>query len=243
MSGTAVLMREVHALRRFAKELQEQMDRAPLQLKAQKAKVARHEDAVKENADAIKRLKVATHEKEVTLKTTHNQIAKHQKQLNEATAKKEYDALQHEIAADQEKCRRLEDEILAALGEGEERAARAPELEAATKKAKEEFAEWEKGAEERRAGLARQLAEARAKLKEVEASVPAGARGQYDRIVRAMGVDGFAAVRDRTCQACRTEITAQHLNDLLGGAFALCKSCGRILYLPEEPTPADDDAL
>jgi len=72
--------------------------------------------------------------------------------------------------------------------------------------------------------------------------VPPGVRAQYDRIVKAMGVDGFAAVRDRTCQACRTEITAQHRNELLAGAFLLCKSCGRVLYLPEE-APADDDAL
>jgi predicted nucleic acid-binding Zn-ribbon protein len=241
MSGTAELMREVHALRRFAKELQEQIDRAPRQLKAQQAKAAGREEAVKENADAIKKLKVAAHEKEVTLKTTQNQIAKHQKQLNEAASKKEYDALQHEIAADKETCQRLEDEVLSALGEGEERAARAPELEAAVKKAKEEFAEWEKSSKERREGWARQLAETQAKLKEVEAGVPDRVRGQYDRIVRAMGVDGFAAVQDRGCSACRTEITAQHYNDLLSNAFALCKSCGRILYLPEAPPPSDDD--
>jgi predicted nucleic acid-binding Zn-ribbon protein len=242
MSGTAVLMREVHALRRFARELQEQIDRAPRQLKAQQAKVAAREDAVKENAEAIKKLKVTAHDKEVTLKTTHNQIAKHQKQLNEAAAKKEYDALQHEIAADKEKCQRLEDEILSALAEGEERTARAPELEAAAKKAKEEFAEWEKGTTERHDGLARQLAQTQARVAEVEAGVPAGVRAQYDRIVKAMGVDGFAPVRDRICQACRTEITAQHSNELLAGVFALCKSCGRILYLPEEPASGDDDA-
>ncbi len=87
-------MREVHRLRRFARDLQEQIDRAPQQLKIQKAQGARHEDAARDNQEAIKKLKVAVHEKEVTLKTTHGQIAKHQKQLNEAASKKEYDALQ-----------------------------------------------------------------------------------------------------------------------------------------------------
>ena len=40
MPSTAELMREIHRLRRFARDLKEQIDRAPLQLKAQQAKVA-----------------------------------------------------------------------------------------------------------------------------------------------------------------------------------------------------------
>src|SRR5437667_12663744 len=100
MASTAELMREIHRLRRFARDLKEQIDRAPVQLKAQKNRATRQEDAACDNQEAIKKLKVTVHEKEVTLKTTHGQIAKHQKQLNEAASKKEYDALQSEIAAD-----------------------------------------------------------------------------------------------------------------------------------------------
>ena len=117
MASTAELMREIHRLRRFARDLQEQIDRAPRQLLAQKAKVMRQEDAARENQEAIKKLKVAVHEKEVTLKTTHGQIAKHQNQLNEAASKKEYDALQAEIAADRAKCGELEEESLTAMAE------------------------------------------------------------------------------------------------------------------------------
>src|SRR5665213_4324296 len=112
MPSTAELMREIHRLRRFARDLKEQIDRAPLQLKAQQAKVVRQEEAMNSNLEAIKKLKVAIHEKEVTLKTTHGQIAKHQKQLNEAGAKKEYDALQTEIASAREKCNQLEEDCL-----------------------------------------------------------------------------------------------------------------------------------
>ncbi len=120
MASTAELMREIHRLRRFARDLKEQIDRAALQHKAQQAKVVRQEDAVKSNQEALKKLKVTIHEKEVTLKTTHDQIAKHQKQLNEAGAKKEYDALQIEIAAARAKCTELEEESLTAMGESEE---------------------------------------------------------------------------------------------------------------------------
>ena len=88
MSGVAVVMREVHRLRRHAHELQEQLDRIPRQLKAQQTRVAREETALKDGQDAIKRLKVANHEKEVSLKTTLGKVEKHTKQLKESTTPK-----------------------------------------------------------------------------------------------------------------------------------------------------------
>ena len=233
MPSTAELMREVHRLRRFARDLQEQIERAPRQVQIQKAKVKRQEDAAHDNHEAIKKLKVAVHEKEVSLKTTHGQIGKYQQQLNEAGSKKEYDALQSEIAAAREKCGRLEEEILSAMSETEERTAKIPELDKAAQTAREEFARWEQDSGARLAALKQQLDETQARLKEVEAAVPKEVRSTYDRIVRGKGVDAFAAVENRGCAACRTEITAQQYNELLMGGFVVCKSCGRILYLPE----------
>jgi hypothetical protein len=227
-------MREVHRLRKLARDLQEQLERGPRLLKAQQAKVTRQETLLREEQDAIKRLKVTTHEKEVSLKTTHNQIAKYQKQLAGAESKKEYDALQNEIAVAIAQTRQLEDDVLAALTEGEEKTAKIPELEKAVRQAKEEAATFEKGTAERTATLAAHLAETQAKLKEVEATVPADIRTLYNRIVTAMGPDGFASVQDRTCTACHTGLTAQTYTDVQQNTFVVCKSCGRILYLAEE---------
>ena len=67
----------------------------------------------------------------------------------------------------------------------------------------------------------------------MEATVPTKIRRDFDRIVRGKGVDAFAPVENRGCASCRTEITAQQYNELLMGDFVACKSCGRILYLPE----------
>jgi predicted nucleic acid-binding Zn-ribbon protein len=234
-SGPAVLVREVHRLRKLARDLQEQLDRGPRQLKAQQAKISRQETLLREEQDAIKKSKVTTHEKEVSLKTSHNQIAKYQKQLSESASKKEYDALQNEIAITLERTRQLEDEILTALTEGEERTARVPELEKSVRQAKEEAAAFEKSMSERAASLTASLSEAQQRLKEVEATVPPDIRTQYNRIVAAMGPDGFAAVHGRNCSACHTALTIQHYTDLQQNMFYVCKSCGRILYLPEAP--------
>jgi predicted nucleic acid-binding Zn-ribbon protein len=232
-TAPALIMREAHRLRQKARDLQEQLERGPRLLKAHQAKVTRQETLLREEQEAIKKLKVATHEKEVSLKTTHNLIAKHQKQLGEAAAKKEYDALQNEIAVERARTGQLEDEILAAMTEAEERTAKLPELDKAVRQAKEESAAFEKGTAERNAGLSADLAQTQAKLGEVEATVPANIRTQYNRIVTAMGADGFAAVRDRNCAACHAALTAQHYIDLQQNLFSVCRSCGRILYLPE----------
>ena len=233
MSGPAVIFREIHRLRRYTHELEEQSKRLPLQQKAQQAKVARQEQLHRQTQDAIKHLKVEAHQKELTIKTTHGQIAKHQKQLNEATSKKEYDALQHEIAGARATLQQLEDEILTGMAETEEKTVQLPALEKAIKQAKEEYARFEAGAKERLANLQAQLTDAQQQLQEKEAAIPAKIRQHYQREVNSKGPDALAAVQDRNCAACYTSITAQQYNELQQELYVLCKSCGRILYLPE----------
>ena len=232
MSGPATLMREIHRLRRFTRDLQDQIDRLPRQAKAHQARIARQEELLKEAQEAVKKLKVAGHEKEVSLKTAHGQIAKYQKQLNEAASKKEYDALQAEIAAARATCQQLEDDILAGMAEGEERAAQVPELEKAVRQAKADLEAFERDSGARQAALTEERDRVLKQLAEVEATIPPDAREIYERLTRGRGEDALAAVVGRTCSACYTEITAQGSNELLAEKFVQCKSCGRILYLP-----------
>jgi len=233
MSGPAVLFREIHRLRRFAHDLQEQIDRLPRQQKAQQAKVARQEEILHQAQDALKHLKVEIHSKEGTLKSTHGQVAKYQKQLNEAESKKEYEALQHEINESKATCLRLEEEILGGMTETEEKTAQLPDLEKAVKQAKAEYAQFEAGMQERLTGYQTQLAEAQKQLQEQESALPANLRMQYERNIAAKGHDALSPVAGQTCAACYTEITAQQYNELKQELFVLCKSCGRVLYLPE----------
>jgi predicted nucleic acid-binding Zn-ribbon protein len=233
MSSPAAILRELHRLRRHTADLQAQVQRVPLTVRTQQNKVARQEELVKEGHETIKRLKVTIHEREVTLRTKNQQIAKHEKQLNEATSKKEYDALQAEIIASKRACRELEDEILNLMAESEERMTQIPELEKSVQQAKLETIEFEKNTQARLAGLREQLQQAERQLKEVEATLPGHVRPQYDRLMAARGEDALAQVQGRTCAACYTEITAQNYNELMQGQFVLCKSCGRMLYLPE----------
>ncbi len=233
MPGPAVILREIHRLRRFAKDLQTQIEQAPRTLKAQQGRVSRQEEILHQAQDGLKRLKVTIHEKEVSLRTALQQITKYQKQQNEAGSKKEYDALQHEIDGTKKKVSQLEDEILDAMGQNEEQTAQLPALEKTLKQVREEVAQFERDSGSRQAGYVEQLQQAEKQIAETEETLPPEIRLVYNRLLTAKGPDALSAVNGRTCMACYTEITAQNYNDVAQGNFVLCKSCGRILYLPE----------
>lgn len=238
MAGPADIFREIHRLRRFAKDLQDQLERTPRLITGQKAKLTRQEDAYKEEVEAIKKLKVGIHEKEVLLKSTHTQINKYETQLNTVSTNKEFEALKQEIKHAREKCAQFEEQILIHMTEVDERTAKLPEHEQALKKAREEFARYEKSQTERSAEQKIQLDETLAKLKNADAQIPEEFRQAYQRVINAMGPDAMAAVDGRICKACNTEITHQNYNDLRAGSFFQCKSCARILYLPEPTSSA-----
>lgn len=233
MAGPATILREIHRLRRHARDLQNEIERGPRVLKAQHAKVLRQEELLHDAKEEIKRLKMNGHEKDSLLKATLTQIAKHEKQLNESTSKKEYDALKVEIASDKEKCRKVEDDILENMSQVEEKSARLPEFEEGIKQAKGEYENFEKSFAGRVADLHQQLKVAQADLEKVELTLPTDIRQTYNREIAARGEDALAAVQNKVCQACYTEITAQAHNDLMLSQFVICKSCGRALYLPE----------
>jgi predicted nucleic acid-binding Zn-ribbon protein len=233
MPGPAAILRKLHHLRRNASDLRDEINRGPLTLKSHQAKVAKREENVRESQEAVKRLKVTIHEKEGELRAKNQQIEKHQRQLNEAAGKKEYDALKAEIAADKQTVAKLEDEIIDLMTEMETRAAHLPELQQEVDRAKKESAKVVDDIQTRRNQLTDRLNEVHQEIKAAEDSLPADLRPQYDRLVAARGEDALAGVQGRTCLACYTEITAQQNHELGQQQFVLCKSCGRMLYLAD----------
>lgn len=233
MPGPAAILREIHHLRRHVKNLQDEMERGPRLLKAQQNKVAKQEDLLRDTQEAAKKLKVTQHEKEVSLKAKHQEIAKHQKQLNEAKGKKEYDALKVELDNEKKACSNLEDEILNCMAEIEVKTAQVPELEKAVKRAKQEAAQVVDDIQSKRNRLVDDLNATHQKIAAVEAALTGDAKTYYERLVALRNEDALSPVEGRTCLACYTEITAQNHNELRLDQFVLCKSCGRILYLQE----------
>jgi hypothetical protein len=74
-------------------------------------------------------------------------------------------------------------------------------------------------------------------LTQAERCLPADFKIDYDRISRARGEDALAQVEGETCGGCYQMLTAQTINDLLLSRPVFCKSCGALLYLPEDREP------
>lgn len=233
VANPVALLRDLHRLRKHAKNLQDEIERLPKLLRVYQGKVAAAERAQKELNEQITKLKLSVKEKEGKLKDTHQLLEKKAKQLNEAGGKKEYDAGQTEIRHAKETAAKLEEESLAAMEQIDVLTAKLPELAKAVQIAKDEVANFDKIQKEKHGGLKQELTVAQAAIKEVEPGLPADIREQYDRMIKSMGEDAMSVVNGRTCAACYTEITAQMSNNLAQGFYVPCKSCGRALYLPE----------
>ena len=231
MPGPAAILKELHRLRRFIKDLETKIDNAPRQFAVQQKKLANQEEALKAAHEHVKRLTLDIREKEVNVKATQAQIAKYEKQLEAAANKKEYDTLKAEIASEKAHIAKHEDAILAMMTEVEEKTAKLPEVDKVTLKARADFAQFEKDFQERLERFAADKTRAQAELKTAEATLPDDVRPQYDRLIAAKGMDTLSAVQGRICSACYTEITSQMLSELKREMFMLCKNCGRMLYL------------
>lgn len=241
MSGVASLFREIHRLRRFLHELQENLDRIPRTRKAHQTKLTKAEQTLRDEQEAIKKLKVLASDKEKQLRSKGEAIERYSRQQNEVTSKKELDALTIEITHARDLCGALENDILQAMSEFEERQARLPDVEKALAAVKADVAKFDADAGARKATLESEMVRAKAQLKEAEAKIPSGElRAQYDRTINSLGPDGFAVVNDKNCTECHTEINRSVELRLINDDFALCPRCGRILYLPEQK-PANEE--
>jgi len=227
------ILRECHRLRKHLRDLQAEIDRGPRVLKARQAALAAEEQAHKDAYDAIKKLKLKQKEDEGALKAVESQLGKlHQRSL-EVTTMKEMEATKSEIAQATAKKEALEDAILAAMAEIEERTADLPNVEKKWADAQKAFAQYQADAKERLDRLIDDQKRSQADLAKTEATIPADVKGQYDRLVKAHGPDGFAAVVGRVCQHCRSAITEQQRNELISGRFMTCPNCFRALYPAE----------
>jgi predicted nucleic acid-binding Zn-ribbon protein len=230
MSTLSKQLAQCHRLRQHLRDLHSEIDRAPKVLAAQKAKLTQEEAKHQQAQDALKKLKVTLHEREITLKQTDAQLKKYERQLDEVSNQREYDSKRNEIANAKARIDQLETEILEGLAQLDEQTAALPALAERVAQAREAFAQFEQAQQKRIASLTEEVGIARAKLAQAEAELPANIRPLYDRLVKAYGPDGLAAIRDNACTYCNTALNHQTVSSVQAGQFVCCSSCGRGLY-------------
>ena len=234
-AAPAESIRELHALHERAKVIRDRLASGPKTLAARQSILAKRQAELDAAKKQIRDATVQADKKEVQLKGMQAKSDELRVRLNTIKKQNEYDGIRNQLSNDNLAQSKLSEEILEVRIkiESDAEAMKAQEVE--VKKLSDEVAamtaEIESKADEQRA----QLAKMEAAVKEAEAFIPEDDRERYVRSVKQRGPDAMAAVEESACSGCYVSVTAQMMNELINGAhMVFCKTCGRILYLPDE---------
>ena len=227
------VLRTLHRIHRQLSDLHERLNRGPRQIKAHEANVARQEAALLQVQAETKAFRVATDAKQLQFKTHENKIKELKIKLNAVQSNREYQLLKEQMAADDMANSVLADEILEALEKIDALQAQIREAATALAKGKEELAKINQEVQTREPGIKAEVERLEQQLRENEAALPDDIRQAYGRLVRQRGEDGMAAIQDQFCGGCHQQITLNLYNTLRLNHPVFCKSCGRLLYIPE----------
>lgn len=233
MNISSAALCEIHRIHRQLSELKSRLQRGPQQVAAGQANVQNFKDAVEAAKDVVRKTRMAADEKELQLKERESRIHDMRKKLNECASNREYQTLQEQIAADEQANSVLSDEILELyekVGVDEQGVETA---EAHRRKAEEDLLALRTKVDQERSSLESDVARLTQELKACETALPGDVKQYYDRIVKSKADDALAELEGEVCGGCFQQVTPQMLNELGLGQFVPCKSCGRILYLPE----------
>jgi predicted nucleic acid-binding Zn-ribbon protein len=231
------ILRTLHRLHRQLTDLRDRKEQGPKRVRGAEANVAHREaELAKAQAD-LKKLRVSADQKQLQLKASEDKIKDLQRKLNTATSNREYQTLKDQIAADNMAGSVLSDEILEALEEVDQAQTKIKEMETALavsrKKAETVRAEVQRQAPTLQGDIGRLEAE----LQQAESALPPTIRDVYQRVVRSRGEDALAMVENEFCGGCNQHVPVNVCAEILLGHPMFCRSCGRLLYVPEDKSP------
>jgi predicted nucleic acid-binding Zn-ribbon protein len=233
MSITAAALRELHRIHQQLAELRDRLERGPKQVRAREANVNQLEARLVEARDKAKQTQMSVDRKQLDLKAGEQKVVDLRVKLNAANSNREYQALLEQIAAAEMAGSVLSDEILEGLEKIDQHGVAVKEAEKNLAAGKQDLDKARKLVEESAAVIHADITRLEAELMQAETNLPSDVKADYQRVVRGKGADSLAAADDGVCTGCGQQITLNMQNELKLSKLVFCKSCGRLLYLPE----------
>ncbi|MGE0608995.1 MAG: zinc ribbon domain-containing protein [Pirellulales bacterium] len=234
MALTASALRTLHRIHQQLGDLRERAERGPKQVRAHEANVKRLEEELATAKSQHKATRVASDQKQLSLKAGEAKIEDLRRKLNACGSNREYQALLEQIAADEMANSVLADEILEAMEKVDEVHGKIGEAEQRLAKGKEELAKTHNSIREQLGQIEVDIKRLEIDLREAEAGLPTDIRSDYDRVVKSRGSEAMAAVEGECCGGCFNTLTPNMFNSLHMSHAVFCKNCGCLLYLPED---------
>ncbi len=184
-----------------------------------------------------KAARIAVDQKHLLLRSGEAKIFELKNKLNSCNTNREYQALRDQILADEMANSVLSDEILEAMERLDHFKPAIAEAEQQIVKQKEESAKVQQAVRGQEELLRADVQRLEAELHTAEAALPDDFRDAYMRIVKARGEDAMAQVEGESCGGCHQQLTPNVMSQVTMAKVVFCKSCGRLLYMPEDRTP------
>jgi len=187
--------------------------------------------------EEIKHNKKEEDRRELDLKSNEEDINKLLIHLNQAKSNDEYSALNKRIEEERRQDSALEDEILELMTRSDGLKARIEELQKSVAALEAELSGMEEKAGIDVAAFEKEIDELQNRVNGIEAEIDPDLLDQYRRLFeRKLG--DVMAVADEValvCRGCNMSVPRQLINEILkDDAIVFCKSCNRILYIPEK---------
>ncbi|MCI0492380.1 MAG: phospholipase [Planctomycetes bacterium] len=233
MNVTAAALRELHRIHQQLFDLRDRRERGPKQIRAREANVEQLEAKLTESKARARQMQMAVDRRQLDLKTGEQKIVDLRLRLNAANSNKEYQALLEQIAAAEMASSVLSDEILDGLEKLDQLVGAVKEAEKTLASGKQELDKSRNLVRESAHVIQTDISRLEQELANAEKAVPADFKGDYQRAIRAKAADGLAAAEDGVCSGCGQQITLNMQNELQLSRPVFCRTCGRLLYLPD----------
>ena len=218
--------RRIEDIPRAQEALQARLDTAKAAVDGVKARLAANQ--------ALKR------ELDKDLAAAQGRLSKYKDQLMAVKTNKEYQAMQHEIAAAETSVRQLEDRELDRMEEAEKLTAELKGAEAVLKNDEAAVARERQALDKERADLGGELEALNARRAGVAGSLSKEALALFDKLAHTRKGLALAEARDGLCTVCHVRLRPQVFNEVRrNDSLIQCDSCTRILYfVPAAAAPA-----
>ena len=233
-SVEAGVLRTLHRIHRQLADLRERRARGPRQRRNADAHVAHQDQLLATVQNEEQAMRMAADKKQLDLKTAEAKIKDLQTKLNTASSNKEYQALKEQIAATEMATSVLADEILEAFEKIDAIQPKIAEAASVLEKARQKAEQTHSEVAREMPIVESEIARLEGELRQTEVALPAEVKELYQRVVRQRGEDALAAVEGQICLGCYTGVPLNVCNHIMLGYPVFCKTCGRLLYIPEQ---------
>ncbi|MDR3197514.1 MAG: hypothetical protein LBU34_06540 [Planctomycetaceae bacterium] len=230
------ILEQIHALQTQLNDLNGNLRRTPLVLKAQEANIQKQLANLAQINETYQKLRAEAKQKELEVAANDQALEKRRNQLQESKSNKEFQALQLQIKADEAARSVLMDEALEVIERADRYAQNVPAAETELKKVRELYETTKKKFLEDKPEIEAKITIFKQQLETEEAKLPRDFREIYNRLVHNVGGSEALAVveNQKYCGGCNRQIPINSLAQILQKKPITCSSCARLLYLPQD---------